>query len=232
MTKEVVDIRNRLKRTVEDFPSFMSSSASLDTYGKMVNGCLDTYNREKESFVEVQNAYEDFNGTFRVYLRVKPVLAGETLVKFDFLNDPKTTSTFEKLNHVFSNNESQGTNLCVLAYGQSGSGKTYYMWDFVNLLFYGLAVKKDSLWAKWVHMVKSRGRSIWAVKTNVNDSWGWKHILEIRDKIKDHVKLYDARFKEDMKVNEIVSDEKWNWQREWMKEFPAITGLLDPLTTD
>ncbi|GKA61959.1 hypothetical protein Tco_0761478, partial [Tanacetum coccineum] len=99
-------------------------------------------------------------------------------------------------------------------------------------------------------------------KTNVNDSWGWKHILEIRDKIKDHVayrigngrlismwydnwssigplvnhvshkKLYDARFKEDMKVNEIVSDGKWNWPREWMKEFPAITGLLDPLTTD
>ncbi|GKD79442.1 AAA+ ATPase domain-containing protein, partial [Tanacetum coccineum] len=99
-------------------------------------------------------------------------------------------------------------------------------WDFVNLLFYGLAVKKDSLWAKWVHMVKSRGRSIWAVKTNVNDSWGWKHILEIRDKIKDHVKLYDARFKEDMKVNEIVSDEKWNWQREWMKEFHAITLMI------
>ncbi|GKD76063.1 B3 domain-containing transcription factor VRN1-like protein [Tanacetum coccineum] len=112
--KEVVDIRNRLKRTAEGFQPLMSSSSSLDTYGKMINGCLDTYNRAKESFVKVQNAYEDFNGTFRVYLRVKPPLAGETLVKFDVLNDLssvtslKTTSIFEKLNHVFLNNESQG----------------------------------------------------------------------------------------------------------------------------
>ncbi|GKD26628.1 hypothetical protein Tco_1232842, partial [Tanacetum coccineum] len=29
--------------------------------------------------------------TFRVYLRMKPALAGETLVKFDFLNDPSSS---------------------------------------------------------------------------------------------------------------------------------------------
>ncbi|GJY83179.1 hypothetical protein Tco_0496555 [Tanacetum coccineum] len=58
--KEVVGIKNLLKKTAEDFPSLMSSS--LDTDGKLMKGCLDTYNLKKESFVKVQNAYEDFNG--------------------------------------------------------------------------------------------------------------------------------------------------------------------------
>ncbi|GJZ36524.1 hypothetical protein Tco_0582715, partial [Tanacetum coccineum] len=58
--KEVVRIKNLLKKNVEDFPSLMSSS--LDAYGKLVKGCSETYNIQKESFVKVQNAYEDFNG--------------------------------------------------------------------------------------------------------------------------------------------------------------------------
>ncbi|GJY05098.1 AAA+ ATPase domain-containing protein [Tanacetum coccineum] len=79
-------------------------------------------------------------------------------------------------------------------------------WDSVNLLFYELAVKKDSLW------VNGFIRSIGPLINHVS-----------------HRKLYDAKFKEDMKVNEMVSDGKWNWPREWMEEFPAITGLPDPL---
>ncbi|GJV26146.1 hypothetical protein Tco_1378841 [Tanacetum coccineum] len=93
---EVVDIRNRLKRTVEDFPSFMSSSASLDTYGKMVNGCLDTYNRAKESFVEV-------------------CVRGNPNPWFDVVVE--------------------GTNLCVLAYGQSANAGIHTLWKIYDARF-------------------------------------------------------------------------------------------------
>ena len=40
---------------------------------------------------------------------------------------------------------------------------------------------------KWVNIVKLKGQSIWEVQKKYNDSWIWKAILDLRDKIKDNV---------------------------------------------
>lgn len=76
----------------------------------------DAYVREKEYHAKVQNANQDFHGTFRVYLRVKPALAGESVVEFIPENDPRlvtalssgATTKFGKLNGLFAKHESQG----------------------------------------------------------------------------------------------------------------------------
>ncbi|GJY79650.1 RNA-directed DNA polymerase, eukaryota, reverse transcriptase zinc-binding domain protein [Tanacetum coccineum] len=47
--------------------------------------------------------------------------------------------------------------------------------------------KKETLWVKWVHSIKLRGKSIWEVSVDQEDSWGWKNLLGIRDQIKDIV---------------------------------------------
>ncbi|GJV60790.1 hypothetical protein Tco_1466890 [Tanacetum coccineum] len=46
--------------------------------------------------------------------------------------------------------------------------------------------EKNTLWVKWVKMVKLRGESIWEVQKGANDSWMWKCLLELRSKIKKH----------------------------------------------
>nr|GEZ68719.1 hypothetical protein [Tanacetum cinerariifolium] len=43
-----------------------------------------------------------------------------------------------------------------------------------------IATKKESLWFKWVNLVKLKGRNFWDVQSDVNDSWMWKVILDLR----------------------------------------------------
>ncbi|GJX12979.1 hypothetical protein Tco_0204737 [Tanacetum coccineum] len=74
---------------------------------------------------------------------------------------------------------------------QGGLGlKDLYIWNKVLLAkhVWNIATKKDSLWVKWVHSMKLRGKNIWEISTDVNDSWGWKNLLCIRDLIRDNVK--------------------------------------------
>ncbi|GJV53270.1 RNA-directed DNA polymerase, eukaryota, reverse transcriptase zinc-binding domain protein [Tanacetum coccineum] len=62
---------------------------------------------------------------------------------------------------------------------------------------WNIATKKDSLWVKWVHSVKLRGKSIWVVKVDNDDSWGWENLLEIRDQIKENVIYKDRLITQD-----------------------------------
>ena len=52
---------------------------------------------------------------------------------------------------------------------------------------WSIAVKKDTLWIRWVHSVKLRGKSIWEIQPEKDDIWGWKNLLIVRDRIKSHV---------------------------------------------
>nr|GEV65898.1 hypothetical protein [Tanacetum cinerariifolium] len=46
---------------------------------------------------------------------------------------------------------------------------------------------KESLWVKWVNVVKLIGKSMWDTEVNCNDSYGWKKLLDLRNRIKKHV---------------------------------------------
>ncbi|GJR51613.1 RNA-directed DNA polymerase, eukaryota, reverse transcriptase zinc-binding domain protein [Tanacetum coccineum] len=88
-----------------------------------------------------------------------------------------------------------------------------------------------------------------------NDSWGWKTMMHIRDKIKDHVlyevgmgnkisiwydkwnsfgtigdvisqrDLYDARLPMDARVSDLISDNMWKWPSEWQAWFDMRESL-------
>ncbi|GKA68204.1 hypothetical protein Tco_0768121 [Tanacetum coccineum] len=78
--------------------------------------------------------------------------------------------------------------------------------DYGSLLDKIKTTKKDTLWVKWVHSVKLRGKNIWEISADTNDSWGWKNLLQIKDLIKDNVR----------------------WSDEWYEKFPMITQLELP----
>ncbi|XP_071719592.1 uncharacterized protein [Rutidosis leptorrhynchoides] len=48
-----------------------------------------------------------------------------------------------------------------------------------------IITQEESLWSKWVNLIKLKGTSFWDIQAN--DSWGWKYMLELRNKIKPHV---------------------------------------------
>ncbi|GJZ05801.1 hypothetical protein Tco_0539594 [Tanacetum coccineum] len=52
---------------------------------------------------------------------------------------------------------------------------------------WNIVTDKNTLWVKWVNTVKLKGRSIWAINEEVNDSWGWKNILRLRDKARKSI---------------------------------------------
>ncbi|XP_071727568.1 uncharacterized protein [Rutidosis leptorrhynchoides] len=60
-----------------------------------------------------------------------------------------------------------------------------------------IITQKDSLWGKWVNIVKLKGKSIWDIQCREGDSWGWKFLMNLRDKVKPHVCLINVNGRED-----------------------------------
>ncbi|GJR82280.1 hypothetical protein Tco_0153065 [Tanacetum coccineum] len=78
-------------------------------------------------------------------------------------------------------------------------------------------------------LVKLNGKNFWEVSVEVNDSWGWKNILEIRDEVSKYVwyKLGDGK-------NTSMWYDNWCefgplfrivWPREWENDFPIIKQI-------
>ncbi|GJX79329.1 hypothetical protein Tco_0327478 [Tanacetum coccineum] len=61
--------------------------------------------------------------------------------------------------------------------------KDITVWNKALLVkhLWNIAIKKDSLWVKWISTVKLKNMSIWVVQKESSDSWGWKILLDIRD---------------------------------------------------
>ncbi|PWA88348.1 reverse transcriptase zinc-binding domain-containing protein [Artemisia annua] len=118
-----------------------------------------------------------------------------------------------------------------------------------------IAVNKDTLWVKWVNIVKLKGKSIWEINEDVNDSWGWKNILKLRQTARAHMvmeigdgdkasmwfdiwdqigalntfityrDLHNARWKADMTVKEFVVNHNGQWSVEWMIKYPQLSQI-------
>ncbi|GJT12708.1 RNA-directed DNA polymerase, eukaryota, reverse transcriptase zinc-binding domain protein [Tanacetum coccineum] len=71
---------------------------------------------------------------------------------------------------------------------QGGLGlKNLSIWNkaLISKHQWHVAVDKDSLWVKWINTYKLKGRSIWEVNEEINDSWGWRNILKMRQLVKE-----------------------------------------------
>ncbi|GJW19980.1 hypothetical protein Tco_0027416 [Tanacetum coccineum] len=111
------------------------------------------------------------------------------------------------------------------------------------------------MWVKWVNTYKLKGRSVWEINEEVNDSWGWRNILRLRKEVRQHLvtkvgnrdntsmwfdnwagigalsdfvsyrDLYDARLKANLTVSEFTKGNNGEWPAEWMSKFPMIYQL-------
>nr|GEV86782.1 hypothetical protein [Tanacetum cinerariifolium] len=54
-----------------------------------------------------------------------------------------------------------------------------HIWNLLSL--------KESLWVKWIHVYKLKGRSFWEVSFHGNMTWGWRKTLQLRPIIREFV---------------------------------------------
>ncbi|GJS07198.1 RNA-directed DNA polymerase, eukaryota, reverse transcriptase zinc-binding domain protein, partial [Tanacetum coccineum] len=138
---------------------------------------------------------------------------------------------------------------------QGGLGlKNLNIWNkaLISKHLWHVAMEKDSLWVKWINTYKLKGKSIWEVNEDVNDSWGWRNILRMRHLVRKHMfkkigdgaktsmwfdywsdmgilsefvtyrDIYDARMSADMTVQEFVHVNNCQWPEEWRNRLPNV----------
>ncbi|GJU68574.1 RNA-directed DNA polymerase, eukaryota, reverse transcriptase zinc-binding domain protein [Tanacetum coccineum] len=123
---------------------------------------------------------------------------------------------------------------------------------------WNVSSKKDSLWVKWINIVKLKGKNIWEVDSEENDSGTWKALLNLRSKIRNNIlkKLgngedtnvwfdnwsnvgpicdivpfksrYEARLHEKSSVADMLNEKEWNWPSDWKSKFREISKIVIP----
>ncbi|GJS96055.1 RNA-directed DNA polymerase, eukaryota, reverse transcriptase zinc-binding domain protein [Tanacetum coccineum] len=81
-----------------------------------------------------------------------------------------------------------------------------------------------SLWVKWINTEKLRGRSVWEVEVDTNDSWGWKNILSFR---KDVRQFMFSKIGDGNRIS--VWYDNWSNIEGWTDEFPILKAIQRPV---
>ena len=142
--------------------------------------------------------------------------------------------------------------------------KSLHVWNEALMAkhLWNVITDKDSIWVKWVKTQWLKGDSIWVTKQNQDNSWSWRQILSLRDKIRNFVmyKIGDGRrcfFWFDrwndkgplcnlinysalvlnnteikMKVAEVVSGGNWNWPQGWNNRFGDVLDIQVPIISE
>ncbi|GKF45350.1 hypothetical protein Tco_0131902 [Tanacetum coccineum] len=52
---------------------------------------------------------------------------------------------------------------------------TKHIWNIIS--------NQKSLWVNWINIYQLRGRSFWDIPTRAEASWGWRKLLQLREKV-------------------------------------------------
>ncbi|KAJ0909470.1 putative RNA-directed DNA polymerase [Helianthus annuus] len=114
---------------------------------------------------------------------------------------------------------------------------------------------RESLWVKWIHTYRLRGRSFWEIPSRGNMTWSWRKMLNLRLTIRNHVwtvvgngadtsawfdkwddvcpihlivtprLIANAGFNMKTKVADVCCQEGWRWPSDWIDRFPVLANL-------
>ncbi|GKC24530.1 RNA-directed DNA polymerase, eukaryota, reverse transcriptase zinc-binding domain protein [Tanacetum coccineum] len=103
---------------------------------------------------------------------------------------------------------------------QGGLGlKDLGVWNKAMIVkhLWNVITDKDSLWVKWINTVKLKGRSVWAVSEEINDSWAG-----ILQSFITHRDLYNVRWNDSMVVKDIMDNDVCMWLEGWIAKYPSL----------
>ncbi|GJX51416.1 putative reverse transcriptase domain-containing protein [Tanacetum coccineum] len=127
---------------------------------------------------------------------------------------------------------------------------TTHIWNIVS--------NKESLWVRWIHTYKLRGRSFWDIPLKADISWGWRKILKLCDTVRPFIKtkigdgsktsvwfdswcalsslnrfltpreITNEGFNMQSKVADLVVNNAWIWPHTWLLKAPNIGTIPAP----
>ncbi|GJV14250.1 RNA-directed DNA polymerase, eukaryota, reverse transcriptase zinc-binding domain protein [Tanacetum coccineum] len=147
---------------------------------------------------------------------------------------------------------------------QGGLGlRSAHLWNEALLAkhVWNVVSGKESLWVKWVNIYRLKGRSMWDVELHNGrgQSWCWKNLLDLRDKIKGFIlvkigngktcnvwfdkwhpngplcRLINHRVLEQAgmcfknKVRDMIEGNEWVWPIEWDDRFEEVINVPVPV---
>nr|GEV14988.1 ribonuclease H-like domain-containing protein [Tanacetum cinerariifolium] len=119
-------------------------------------------------------------------------------------------------------------------------------------------LKRESLWVKWIHIYKLRGRNFWDVPLRGNMTWGWRKILQLRPMVRDFIwhkigpgsnvsvwfdrwcsscllstiistlDIHRMGYNMSTKVVDAISNDVWKCPQEWLSKYPHLTSVTVP----
>ncbi|GKA75562.1 putative RNA-directed DNA polymerase [Tanacetum coccineum] len=125
-----------------------------------------------------------------------------------------------------------------------------HIWSIISL--------KESLWVKWIHVYKLRGRNFWDISLCGNMSWGWRKILQVRPLIRQFIwyrlgdgnmvsawfdrwcllsplsdlvtprDIHRAGFDMSTKVHDVIINGNWKWPNDWLVKYPPLYTIPVP----
>ncbi|GJV97902.1 hypothetical protein Tco_1549479 [Tanacetum coccineum] len=126
-----------------------------------------------------------------------------------------------------------------------------HVWKLISL--------KESLWVKWVHEYKLKGRSFWEIPLRGNESWGWMKILQLRPIIRNFIwydigdgtatslwfdkwcelgplsnsisshDIFKAGLTLTSKVRDVYHEGTWSWPQDLLFKYPFFTACQVPI---
>ncbi|GJW86624.1 hypothetical protein Tco_0161964 [Tanacetum coccineum] len=118
-----------------------------------------------------------------------------------------------------------------------------------------LISNKESLWVKWIHEYKLKGRNFWDIPLRGKMSWGWRKILQLRPSIRDymwyklgngskaslwfdkwcvlsplsniisHRDMYRAGLSKSSKVRDVLYNGAWEWPIYLLDKYPMLISV-------
>ncbi|GKB12041.1 RNA-directed DNA polymerase, eukaryota, reverse transcriptase zinc-binding domain protein [Tanacetum coccineum] len=144
---------------------------------------------------------------------------------------------------------------------QGGLGfKSLGLWNktLLSKHLWNVAARKESLWVKWINVIKLKGRSVWDVSIQKDESWGWKSILELRGMMGKHMRykigngitvnvwhdkwfsdeyifktiskkeIFYAGFSDNATVADLLDENGWKWPPNWVNKYMFLFNVPTP----
>ncbi|GJR35282.1 putative reverse transcriptase domain, reverse transcriptase zinc-binding domain protein, partial [Tanacetum coccineum] len=90
-----------------------------------------------------------------------------------------------------------------------------HIWSLLSL--------KESLWVKWIHAYKLKGRNFWDVPIRGNMTWGRRKVLQLHPIIREFIwfRIGDGS-------KHLFNNGKWTWPHDWISKYPALATIVVP----
>ncbi|GKB20043.1 hypothetical protein Tco_0853966 [Tanacetum coccineum] len=101
-----------------------------------------------------------------------------------------------------------------------------HIWKLLSL--------KESLWVKWIHEYKFKGRSFWDILLRGDEAatslWfdKWCEMGPLANLISSR-DIFRAGFSHTSKVRDIIQDGAWNWPQDLLSKYPFLSTCHVPL---